>query len=432
MIFNEKLLQYLWQHRLFNVHDLRTVSGEPLQIQAAGTWNTNAGPDFLNARIRVGKTLLAGNVELHLKTSDWIKHGHGKDNHYKNLILHVVYECDITNDDELPPHVPALELKGRIPGLLLERYNRLMQRGGLILCAEQLDRVTGLDWLSWKDRLLVERWQQKTALFSGWMENNQNNWAETFYYALARNFGLPVNGDAFEAVARSLPLKLISTYKHHLFKTEALLFGQAGMLEGNFREEYPSGLKEEYLFLQKKHTLQPVKPHLWRWLRMRPSAFPSLRLAEFAALIHRSSHLFSKILETETVKALREEFRVTASAYWNTHYRFDQQTHFKKKELGHNMIESLMINTICPMLAMYDRFQLSGKYLERAFQWMKTLSPENNRYTREWTKLDIANKSAWDSQALLQLTRRYCMDKRCLECVIGNKILRTGNKSNDQ
>lgn len=424
MIFTEKLLQYLWLHRLFNIHDLQTVSGESLQIIFPGTWNTNAGPDFLNARIRVGKTLLAGNIELHLKTSDWIKHGHSSDQHYKNLILHVVYECDVTGADVLPPHVPTLELKGRIPGLLLEGYTRLMQQGGTILCAGQLDRVNELSWISWKDRLLVERWQQKTALFSGWMEKNQNNWAETFYVALARNFGLPVNGDAFEAVARSVPLKVISHHKHQLFEVEALLFGQAGMLDGSFKEEYPIRLKEEYLFLQKKYDLHPVKPHLWRWLRMRPSAFPSVRLAQFAALIHRSSHLFSKILETQSVKDLQDMFRVKVSPYWDTHYRFSQQAGFRKKELGKSMIENLLINTICPILAMYDRFQLKGDYLERAFQWMKTLPPENNRYTREWMKLNIANKSAWDSQALLQLTRQYCMEKRCLECMIGNKILR--------
>lgn len=434
MLLSEKLLQYVWLHRIFNAHNLRTTKGESLRILSPGTWNDNAGPDFLDARIQVGDTLLAGNVELHLKASDWIKHKHDNNMHYKNLILHVVHESDVDEDDLLPHHVPALELQGRIPRLLLQRYANLMQHDGNIFCAGQLNVVDDLTWFSWKDRLLVERWQQKTALFAQWMKENQNNWEETFYKALARNFGMPVNGDAFEALSGSLPLKVITLHKHNLLQTEALLFGQAGMLNEKFREEYPKKLQEEYQFLQKKYQLTPIKPNLWKWMRMRPSAFPSVRIAQFATLIHQSSHLFSRILETTEVKSIYQMFDVSASAYWDNHYHFIKHNEIAKddkaplgkgKNLGENMIESILINTICPMLAMYDRFQLHGNYLDRAFQWMRTLPSENNRYTREWEKLNIPNASAWDSQTLLHLTKNYCMEKRCLECAVGNKILRS-------
>ncbi|MGH2645658.1 MAG: DUF2851 family protein, partial [Chitinophagaceae bacterium] len=222
MLLSEKLLQYIWLHRVFNTNDLKTTKGEALRIISPGTWNSNAGPDFFDARIQIGNTLLAGNIELHLQTSDWIKHGHQHNHHYKNLILHVVHQCDIEGEDALPPHVPTLELKERIPKLLLERYANLMQHDGNILCAGQLNVMDDLTWLSWKDRLLVERWQQKTALFAQWMNENNNNWEETFYKALARNFGVPVNGDAFEALAASLPLKILGLYKHNLQQTEAL------------------------------------------------------------------------------------------------------------------------------------------------------------------------------------------------------------------
>lgn len=434
MLLSEKLLQYVWLHRAFNAHHLLTTAGEPLRIISPGTWNTNAGPDFLDARIQVGDTLLAGNVELHLKSSDWIKHGHDNNRHYKNLILHVVHENDMKHGDLLPHHVPALELQGRIPRLLLERYANLMQHDGNILCAGQLDAVDELTWLNWKDRLLVERWQQKTALFTQWMADNHNNWEETFYKALARNFGIPVNGDAFQALSESLPLKIITLHKHNLLQTEALLFGQAGMLNEKFREQYPQKLQQEYQFLQKKYQLTPVKPYLWKWMRMRPSAFPTIRIAQFATLIHQSSHLFSKILETKEVKTVYKMFNVSASVYWDDHFHFikhneipkeDQDNSEKKKNLGKSMIENILINTICPMLAMYDRFQLSGSYLDRAFEWMRALPSENNRYTREWEKINIPNPTAWDSQALLHLTQNYCMEKRCLECAMGNKILRS-------
>lgn len=433
MLLSEKLLQYVWLHRAFNTHDLRTTKGESITIISPGTWNRNAGPDFLDARIQVENTLLAGNIELHLKASDWIKHGHDNNNHYKNLILHVVHESDLNEEDLLPHYVPAVELQGRIPGILLERYTNLMQHDGNILCAGQLNMVDDLTWLSWKDRLLVERWQQKTTLFSQWMDENQNNWEETFYKALARNFGVPVNGDAFESLSTSLPLKIVTLHKHNIMQTEALLFGQAGMLTEKFREEYPQKLQQEYQFLQKKYQLTPVKPHLWKWMRMRPSAFPSIRIAQFAALIHQSSHLFSKILETSEVKSIYQMFDVSAPDYWDNHYHFikhnekakeGQTTPKRKKNLGKNMVENILINTICPILAMYDRFQLNGNYLDRAFQWMRTLPCENNRYTREWEKINIPNSSAWDSQALLHLTKNYCMGKRCLDCSVGNKILR--------
>lgn len=430
MLFSEKLMQYVWLHGLFNQGKLQTTSGEGISIISPGTWNTDSGPDFLNARIRIGETLLAGNVELHLCSSDWIKHGHSKDKNYKNLILHVVYENDAIDSGSLPAHVPTLELEGRIPGILLDRYNSLMQHEGNILCGGQLENMNGITWVSWKDRLLVERWQQKTALFDSLMDNNQNNREETFYVAIARNFGLPVNGDAFMALATSLPLKYLTRHKNNLFQLEAFLFGQAGMLNETFKEEYPNGLKEEYRFLKNKYSLIPMQTHLWKWMRMRPSAFPSVRIAQFAALIHRSSHLFSRILETKEINGAFDLLNVQASSYWDTHYRFlkrgdeEQANRPQKKSLGKSMIQNILINTICPMLAKYDQFQLNHSYLDRAFEWMKILPSENNRYTREWEAIGIENESAWDSQALLQLTRGYCMEKRCLDCAIGNKILR--------
>ncbi len=424
MPLSEQLLQYIWLHRKYNSGELKTESGEPLQIIAPGNWNKNAGPDFLNGKIKVGNTILAGHIEIHIKTSDWIKHGHTGDEHYQNLILHVVYEADITQHKELPKNVPTLVLKERISRLLLEKYTHLMQQEGEILCADQLDKIKPISWVNWKDRLLVARWQQKTSLFSGWMEENNNDWASTFYNALARNFGLPVNGNAFLAVAKSLPLKILSHYKSKPFELEALLFGQSAMLEQPFEEDYPKALQKEYRFLQEKYQLKPISPYLWKWSRMRPASFPTLRLAQFSALISHSSHLFSTLLETKTLNDTKALFKTEATSYWKTHYRFDKISSTHNTQLGTNMIHNIIINTICPILAMYDSFDLKGTYLDRAFQWMRELPPEKNRLTRKWTNIGQTNTSAWDSQALLHLLKNYCVEKKCLECAIGYQLLR--------
>ncbi len=424
MQLTEKLFQYIWLHRRYNQNELKTAKGEPIQIISPGMWNKNAGPDFLEGKIKIDNTLLVGHIELHLKTSDWIKHGHAEDEHYKNLILHVVYEADISEHVSLPKNVPLLILKDRISGLLLERYQQLMQQNRDILCADQLDKIKELTWINWKDRLLIERWQQKTVLFSEWMEETHNDWAETFYRALARNFGLPVNGEAFASVAQSLPLKILAHYKQQPLELEALLFGQAGMLKRDFLEEHPQRLKSTYDFLQKKHQLSPIQPYLWKWSRMRPPSFPTIRLAQFAALIHQSSHLFSTLIEKKSFKEVKELFQLKTSTYWETHYRFEKLSKKHATHLGKNMITNILINTICPILAMYDSFQLNGIYLDRAFEWMKKLPPEKNKFTRKWIDIGESNQSAWDSQALLQLYKNYCTEKKCLDCAIGFQLLR--------
>lgn len=424
MQLTEKLLHYIWVHRYYNSSELRTSEGLSIQIIHPGTWNKDAGPDFLNARIKIDRTTLAGHIELHLKSSDWIKHGHSGDIHYKNLILHVVHENDVQEHEELPKNVAVLEMKGRISGLLLEKYERLMHQEGTILCADQLDKINSLTWLSWKDRLMVERWQMKTALFAEWMNENKNDWSETFYLALARNFGLPVNGEAFLSVARSLPLHIVGHYKDKLLAMEALFFGQAGFLDQTYADTYPQHLKEQYLFLKKKHQLTPVPKHLWKWARMRPPSFPTFRLAQFAALMASYSHLFSKLLEIKDLKKVKELFKIKAASYWETHYRFGKESPKHATHLGSGIINRILINTVCPILAMYDQFQLDGTFLDRAFGWMKELPPEHNKYTRKWEKLGIPNQNAWDSQSLLQLIKYYCTEKRCLECAIGYQLLR--------
>lgn len=425
MLLSEKLLQHIWRYRLYDVRDLCTTQGEPVSVIHPGILNTHAGPDFLQARVQIGNTLLAGHVEIHLKTSDWERHGHAVSPAYGNLILHVVFENDAVASTALPPHVPTLELQQYIPKLLLERYEQLMQAMHFVPCSPRLSLVDELTWLGWKDRMLVERMQERTALFRQWLQESNGNWQEIFYRAMARSFGLPVNADAFEDLSRSLSVRILTAHKPQLPHLEALLLGQAGLLAETFTEEYPRYLQQEYRFFQSKYRLQPLASHRWKWLRMRPAAFPTIRLAQFAKLVHQSSHLFSRILEAHTIEQLCRMLEVTASPYWDDHYRLEKPSVSSPKKLGISTVHRIVINTVVPMLFLYGTEMSLPQYREHAMALLRALPAEQNKITAQWKQAGVTNLSAWDSQALLHLRKAYCDHKLCLDCGIGNKILRT-------
>lgn len=415
----ERLLQYIWQFQHFNKNELTTVDGEPLQILHVGTFNTNQGPDFLDAKIKVGTTTWAGSIELHVNTSHWQQHKHSNDKNYKNVILHVVWQ----NDKSIGLPFPSLELKGKVSGILLKRYDELMEKHGFIPCEKIIQQVPAITWIAWKERLLVERLQQKSMLILEYLKENNNHWEETFWWLLARNFGLVVNSDAFEKIAQSLPVSVLAKHKNQLQQVEALLFGQASLLDKNFTEDYPLMLQKEYCFLQKKYKLQPVKEAL-HFLRMRPANFPTIRLAQLAVLIQQSNHLFSKIKETTSLKDIKKMFAVTANDYWHYHYIFDEAVSFKKKNLGSQMINNIIINTIIPVVFAYGYYHKEDVFKDKALKWMEEMAAEKNVITNGFAALGIENKNAFDSQALIQLKKFYCSKKRCLECAVGNKLLK--------
>ena len=416
---NERLLQYIWQFQHFNKNELTTIEGETLQIVNTGTFNTNQGPDFLDAKIKVGNTVWAGNIELHVSTSDWKLHRHSDDKNYKNVILHVVWK----NDKQLDLPFPSLELNGKVPGLLLKRYDDLMQEKSFVACEKIVQQVPAITWTAWKERLMVERLLQKSELVFEYLNENNNHWEETFWWLLARNFGIVVNSDTFEKIAKSLPVSVLAKHKNQLQQIEALLFGQAALLNKEFTEAYPVLLQREYSFLQKKYQLQPVKEPL-HFLRMRPANFPTIRLAQLAVLIQQSTHLFSKIKETESVKEIKKMFDVTANDYWHYHYRFEEAGSFKKKKLGVQMVNNIIINTIIPALFAYGHHHKEEMFKTRALKWLEEMTAEKNAVTNGFTALGIDNKNAFDSQALIQLKKFYCSKKRCLECAVGNKLLK--------
>ncbi len=415
----EQLLQYIWQFQYFNLNDLTTTEGERVIIINRGTHNKNQGPDFLKASIKIADTTWVGNVELHTNASQWVDHRHSGDKNYKNIILHVVWK----NDKKLDLPFPVLELQSRVSKLLLGRYNELMKAGTFIPCEKNIQQAGQLTWMAWKERLLVERLQEKSAIVLQYLAESTNHWEEIFWWLLARNFGMKVNSEAFEKIARSIPVNILAKHKNQVQQLEALLLGQAGMLQGNFADTYVIMLQKEYAFLQKKYQLTPINIPVHQ-LRMRPSNFPAVRLAQLAMLVHNSSHLFSKIIALENVKELRYLLDITANDFWHYHYVPGEASEYNEKRVGAQMVENIMINTIAPVLFAYAQHTRENQYKDKALQWLEQIAAEKNSITKGYTALGVKVKTAQDSQALIQLKNNYCNQKRCLECAVGNKILK--------
>ena len=415
----EQLLQFIWQFQYYNKSQLLSTKGEDIQIIYPGLHNTNQGPDFLNARVKIADTILAGSIEIHINASEWNLHKHGNDTNYSNVILHVVWH----NDKNISVDIPTLELGSRVSSMLLTTYEKLMITRNFIPCEDQIMKVNEFTFTAWKHRLYVERLQEKSSIICEKLKNNKNHWEEIFWQLLAKNFGIKINSDAFESMATSIPLSTLAKHKNQLHQLEAMLMGQCGLLNKDFTDDYAIMLKKEYLFLQKKYDLQPTHMSVY-FLRMRPANFPTIRLSQFAVLIHNSSHLFSTIKDAGNLKDVEKLFDVTANDYWHYHYLFDEETAFKKKTLGKQMVQNIILNTVLPFLYAYGWFHNAEQYKEKALLWARQLLPEQNFITKGFSALGIENKTAYDSQALIQLKTKYCDLKRCLDCAVGNSILK--------
>ena len=415
----ERLLQYIWQFQYFNPNNLITEEGEALQVIHPGTLNTNQGPDFTDAKIKIGSTIWAGSIELHIKNSDWKNHKHSSDKNYKNVILHVVWQ----NDVHLNLPFSTLLVQDKVPKVLLNKYDELMNENSFIPCEKSIHQINELTWQNWKERILVERLENKTRVIFDYLQKNNNHWEESFWWLLAKNFGINLNSIAFEKIAQSISINILAKHKDQIHQTEALLFGQAGLLDADFTEDYPKLLQREYQFLKKKYNLQKIEGSMI-FLRMRPSNFPTVRLAQLAMMVHKSLHLFSKIKEAIDVKSIKALLNVTANDYWHYHYVFDEITAFKKKKLGEQMIDNILINTVVPVLFAYGHYHNENAFKDKALLWLENITAEKNSITKGYSSLHIENKTAFDSQALIQLKNEYCNKRRCLDCSVGNKLLR--------
>jgi hypothetical protein len=419
----ERLLQYIWQFQYFNKKELQLSTGESLQIIHPGQWNLHQGPDFLQATIKIAQTRWVGNIELHVQTSDWFRHAHQHDKNYKNVIMHVVWIHDLDADKS---DMPVLSLQDKVPKMLLSQYQDWMKNSLFIPCGQQIATVNNIVWVSWKERLLVERLQRKTAAIQIYLKECNDHWEEAFWWLLARNFGIKVNAEAFETVAKSLHVNILVRHKNQINQLEALLLGQAGLLEKKFEESYPKMLQKEYHFYKNKYKLQPIREPI-HFLRMRPENFPTIRLAQLAMLIHDSSRLFSRVLETTSATAIKKLLNVTANDYWHYHFRPDEPAPFKPKKLGEQMINNIIVNTVVPIVFAFGYLQSKNGYKEKAIKWLEEIGAENNSLIEKFTRLGIISKNAFDTQSVLELKATYCDNRKCLDCAVGNSLLKGNN-----
>jgi hypothetical protein len=417
----ESILQYIWQYKLFMPAGLHTVDGKAVEVIDAGKYNSDAGPDFFNAKIKIDKTLWAGNVEIHTLASDWLKHSHQNDRSYDSVILHVVKHADVEICGNDGNKIPQMELP--VPEKIEKNYEKLLADRRKIACGDKAGSVPHILVQTWKTALLSERMAQKTGQIEDILSKNIQHLEEAFYIILARSFGFGLNSQPFEMLARSLPLNILAKHKNNLLQIEALLFGQAGFLAETARDDYHKSLQNEYLFLQKKYGLKPIQSSLWKMLRLRPVNFPHIRIAQFAALVYCSAKLFSKILEQPEINYIYRLFDIEPSAYWHRHFIFGENSPYSSKRIGKNSINTIIINTVVPFLFACGKDKGEQKLKDKALSLLENLPSEQNVVIKLWQNAGIESQNAFDSQALLHLQKNYCDTRNCIRCRIGHKIL---------
>lgn len=424
MLLKEDFLHYIWQYRLLNTRNLYCNQGQELRIVHPGSLNPNAGPDFSLAKLQIDGQLWVGNVEIHVKSSDWLLHRHDNDPAYDSVILHAVYEHDqvVTRTDG--SLMPVLVLKGLLPEAMLENYLQLIANRNFFPCIRQIGQVDELVFKQVVKQMVAQRLTEKCAGIAKKMELNKNHWNETFYYLLLRNFGFKVNAIPFELLSDILPSVILAKHRDNPIQIAALLFGQAGFLGEDYLDAYPQKLKAEYLFLQKKYQLRPMERSVWKFLRMHPQNFPPLRIAQVAALIVHHSEIFSTMLEENPLKALKEIFAsIVVDPYWKNHTHFDQPSKPISTRLGNRSIQSLLVNTVSVLLYCYGDYFSKPNYRERALELLQQIPAEHNAILIPYRKAGLQLESAFATQGVLQLYKNCCSLKKCLKCKIGIEII---------
>jgi hypothetical protein len=422
---SEAFLHYLWQFQYFDKTELKTTAGESIQVFHPGYRNSHAGPDFANARIKIGDMEWVGSAEIHIQASGWMEHKHDRDPSYENVVLHVVWKNDKAIKRRDGSFLPTLELANRVNKRFFHEYQKLVNSPENIPCASYLPEVKEITKFSMMDRVLLNRLETKSMRVLEILRKNHSDWQETCYQLLARNFGFKVNAEPFQQLAQLLPYKVLRKHADKLLHIEALLFGQAGFLEEDFDDEHYQLLKREYNLLRQKFKLSDrrLNKAQWKFLRLRPANFPTIRLAQFAALLFQRPTLFSVMMEMDNYAALVSVFSIEQSEYWTSHYRFFKNAKEQVSFLGDASIANVIINTAVPLLVAYGKNRDDQSYIDRAVAILQQAPGEANSITAQWKTLGIKSKTAFDSQSLLELQTNYCSKRRCLDCTIGTTLI---------
>ena len=418
----EQLLHYVWKHKIFPLKELKTTTGQQVEVIDTGLANTDAGPDFFNAKLKLDGVLWIGNIEIHERSSDWFKHGHHADAGYNSVILHIASEIDTEISRSNGERIPQIQLI--CPEAVRTNYKELLETDSYPPCYRIIPSLSPFTAHSWMSALQMERFEQKATLLNERLKRCQGNWEDAFFITLARNFGFGLNGDAFETWAHQLPFRAVDKHRNDLFQIEAIFFGQAGILEDSDGDGYYLRLKKEYTYLQHKFGLIPMDASLWRFLRLRPANFPHIRIAQLACLYHRAYGLLSRIMETETLQGVRDILKGGTSEYWLTHYTFGGSSPSRPKTLSNTSLDLLIINTVVTFLYAYGLHKGNRVLCARAGSFLEELKAENNYITRMWEQCGMKTSNAADSQALIQLKKEYCDKKKCLYCRIGYEYLK--------
>lgn len=418
----EQLLHYVWKHKIFSLKELKTTTGQQVEVIDTGLANTDAGPDFFNAKLKLDGVLWIGNIEIHERSSDWFKHGHHADTGYNSVILHIASEIDMEISRSNGERIPQIQLI--CPEAVRTNYKELLETDSYPPCYRIIPSLSPFTAHSWMSALQMERFEQKATLLNERLKRCQGNWEDAFFITLARNFGFGLNGDAFETWAHQLPFRAVDKHRNDLFQIEAIFFGQAGILEDSDGDGYYLRLKKEYTYLQHKFGLIPMDASLWRFLRLRPANFPHIRIAQLACLYHRAYGLLSRIMETETLQGVRDILKGGTSEYWLTHYTFGGSSPSRPKALSNTSLDLLIINTVVTFLYAYGLHKGNRVLCARAGSFLEELKAENNYITRMWEQYGMKASNAADSQALIQLKKEYCDKKKCLYCRIGYEYLK--------
>lgn len=422
----EDFLHYLWKFKKFDSLNLKTFNGEIITILSVGQYLELSGPDFFNAQITIGHQKWAGNVEIHLKSSDWYVHHHETDAAYENVILHVVWEHDTEIFRKNNTEIPVLELKKYVDALTIANYQSLMLQKSWIFCEKQIKEIDSFLFENWQERLFFERLERKSNPIFELLEQTHHDWEAVLFCLLAKNFGLNTNGEIFMKIAQSIPFSVIRKESFEIENLEALFFGNAGLLNAENEDNYFKDLKFRYFYLLHKYQMDKKIMEPVQFFKHRPDNFPTIRLSQLANVYHKHQNLFSKISTLKSLENMYEVFGVSVSEYWQNHYQFDKESPKKKKLLSKSFVDLVVINTIIPLQFAYAKSQ--GKEVsEDLIYLLKQVTPEKNAILDKFISFGIQSKNAFETQSLLQLKNEYCNKSKCLECAVGIELLKKVN-----